>query len=367
MNNKSNQSQHLNSTSASAPIPLFELSTQFRHWRFSESGLEKARRDLNEGAVGRVRAKLEEERRVDTQDGMKMDEDIQISTSAIEYLTVADELSLVSFYLTKISQLCRASFFRLPETVEATAMTYLKRFYLRNTCMDYHPKNIMLTCLFLATKTENTSISIDSFASRIPKTTNDDVLSMEFLVAQSLRFEFKVHHAHLAARGIYLDLQQTSMNSGIGEGCDIEVLNERWLEVRDLLKASRLTDAEFLWTPSQIATAVWWISDPEGITEWIKSKAQRTLSEANSISVENQVKLIMSYLPALVELIQKAKSTSIDKERVTAIDRRLKFCRNPEKDPNSNLYKIKAKQTEQEEMVKQQEKSLREKVDDPFT
>ncbi|EGG07432.1 uncharacterized protein MELLADRAFT_35564, partial [Melampsora larici-populina 98AG31] len=314
-----------------------------RHWRFSESGLEKARRDLNEGAVGRVRAKLEEER---------IDEDIKISTSAIEYLTVADELSLVTFYLTKISQLCRASFFRLPESVEASAMSYLKRFYLRNTCMDYHPKNIMLTCLFLATKTENTSISIDSFASRIPKTTNDDVLSMEFLVAQSLRFEFKVHHAHLAARGIYLDLQQTLMNSGMGEQDDIEVLNERWIEVKELLRFSRLTDAEFLWTPSQIATAVWWIIEPERITEWIKSKAQR---------------LLMSYLPSLVELIKKSKSTSIDKERVTAIDRRLKFCRNPEKDPNSNLYKIKLKQSEQEEMVKQQEKSLREKVDDPFT
>lgn len=34
----------------------------YRHWRFSESGLEKARRDLNEGAVGRVKSKLEEER-----------------------------------------------------------------------------------------------------------------------------------------------------------------------------------------------------------------------------------------------------------------------------------------------------------------
>ncbi|KAH9807590.1 cyclin-like protein [Melampsora americana] len=357
----------------STSIPLFELSTQFRHWRFSESGLEKARKDLNEGAVGRVRSKLEEERRVDTQDGMKIEEDTQLSTSAIEYLTVADELSLVTFYLTKISQLCRASFFRLPETVEATAMTYLKRFYLRNTCMDYHPKNIMLTCLFLATKTENTSISIDSFASRIPKTTNDDVLSMEFLVAQSLRFEFKVHHAHLAARGIYLDLQQTSMNSGIGQGYDIELLNERWLEVKDLLRSSRLTDAEFLWTPSQIATAAWWICDPEGITEWIKSKAQRipqvnqTESSSSSSSVEKHVKLLMSYLPGLVDLIKRSKTTLVDKERVTAIDRRLKYCRNPEKDPNSNLYKIKLKQSQQEELAKQQEKNLREKVDDPFT
>ena len=52
-----------------------------------------------------------------------------------------DEISLVTFYLAKIPQLAQA--FRFNEAVASTAMTYLKRFYLRNTCMDYHPKNIM--------------------------------------------------------------------------------------------------------------------------------------------------------------------------------------------------------------------------------
>jgi cyclin H len=33
--------------------------------------------------------------------------------------------------------------FQFPEMVQATAMSYLKRFYLGNTVMDYHPKNIM--------------------------------------------------------------------------------------------------------------------------------------------------------------------------------------------------------------------------------
>lgn len=59
----------------------------------------------------------------------------------IQYLTVQDELSLVTYYLSGISQICRG--LKYPEMVEATAVTYLKRFYLRNTCMDYHPKNVM--------------------------------------------------------------------------------------------------------------------------------------------------------------------------------------------------------------------------------
>lgn len=98
--------------------------------------------------------------------------------------------------------------------------------------MDYHPKNVMfvhfyfrsvlaqigrgwadlllrtdrLTSIFLATKTENHYMTIHKFASML-KATPEDVLALEFLVSQSLRFEYKVHHAHLAGYGLSLDLQ----------------------------------------------------------------------------------------------------------------------------------------------------------------
>lgn len=60
--------------------------------------------------------------------------------------------------------------------------------------------------MFLATKTENYAVSIDTFASKL-KTKPDDILGLEFLVSQSLKFEYKVHHAHLALAGVVLDLQ----------------------------------------------------------------------------------------------------------------------------------------------------------------
>ncbi|KAI8457377.1 cyclin-like protein, partial [Phakopsora pachyrhizi] len=276
----------------------------------------------------------------------------------VEYLTVSDELELLTFYLSKISQLCRASFFKFPETVEATAMTYLKRFYLRNTCMDYHPKNIMLTCLFLATKTENVSISIDNFASRIPKTTNDDVLSLEFLVAQSLRFQFKVHHPHLAARGIYLDLQQCFL-----EAMDLNLLSNSWSKVSSLLRSARLTDLEFLWAPSQIAAAAWWAVDKTLTENWLLKKSDRkNLSQLPSLSIES----LTSHLSSISKVFLRAQEAPINKDRVTAVDRRLRFCRNPEKDPNSSLYKLKQAEIENESLSKHREKYSKEKAQDPF-
>lgn len=59
----------------------------------------------------------------------------------MSFLDADEELLLVKLYVSKINQLC--ALFRFPEEVEATAVTYLKRFYLRNTVMDWHPKNVM--------------------------------------------------------------------------------------------------------------------------------------------------------------------------------------------------------------------------------
>lgn len=64
-----------------------------------------------------------------------------------------------------------------------------------------------LTALFIATKTTNHPISLEAYANHIPKTLPSDVLDLEFLVAQSLGFDFAVWHAHRALWGIWLDIQ----------------------------------------------------------------------------------------------------------------------------------------------------------------
>lgn len=61
---------------------------------------------------------------------------------AAAYLSVDDELLLLRFYCIQVSKICRHGF-GLPEQVEATAISYLKRFYLKNSVMEWHPKTIM--------------------------------------------------------------------------------------------------------------------------------------------------------------------------------------------------------------------------------
>lgn len=53
-----------------------------------------------------------------------------------------EELLLVRFYCDQASKIVQTGF-NLPESVVTTAVSYVKRFYLKNSVMEYHPKIIM--------------------------------------------------------------------------------------------------------------------------------------------------------------------------------------------------------------------------------
>lgn len=65
------------------------------------------------------------------------------------YLEPEDELLLIRYYASTLPRTCAG--FGFPEGIEATAVSYLKRFYLWNTCMDYHPRKVMCVRLLLPT------------------------------------------------------------------------------------------------------------------------------------------------------------------------------------------------------------------------
>ena len=124
--------------------PIYEGSTQFRNWRFSPERLAHTRARLNAGAVDAIRVAFEtDEVRAYACYGVLCSHrhDQPGSSSRVQFLTADEELLLVKLYASKIPQMCQL--FRFPEEVEATAITYLKRFYLKNTVMDWHPKNVM--------------------------------------------------------------------------------------------------------------------------------------------------------------------------------------------------------------------------------
>ncbi|EMD41772.1 hypothetical protein CERSUDRAFT_128886 [Gelatoporia subvermispora B] len=309
--------------SSTAPrATLYEASTQYRHWRYSLQQLAHTRAALNTAAVSAIREAFES--------------DEPGSSSNVSFLSADEEHLLVKLYVGKISQLC--GHFRFPEEVEATAATYMKRFYLKNTVMDWHPKNVMLTALFLATKTTNHPISLEAYTSHIPKTAPSDVLDLEFLVAQSLGFDFAVWHAHRSLWGLWLDIQSLP-------DAPLDDLRASYDAALKHVRASRLTDAELVYAPSQIALACLSLASPPLAVAWARSKFPAIPDPP-----------VLAVLEPIKDMILKDGSPP-EVEAVREVDRRLKLCKNPEKVVGSTAYTKKKEEAERKADEKRRRKA----------
>lgn len=223
--------------------------------------------------------------------------------------------------------------------------------------MTYHPKEIMRTALFLSTKTENSYINLDAFAAKFPKASREDVLAPEFLLCQGLRFTFDVRHPYRGLEGGYMELlalasgkQQTGPNSTASSaqiiqqgmkhlepakgGTKVTISAEEVVKRVDkakrkageVLKTSALlTDAYFLFTPSQI-----WLS-----ALYLVDKPLARFYIDNKFSTPSDLKpKLLNTLRACAELLRSSPSADpgeAEMDELKKIDKKLYKCRNPEK------------------------------------
>jgi len=208
----------------------------------------------------------------------------------------------------------------------------------------------MLTALFLATKTTNNPISLEAYTNHIPKTAPNDVLDLEFLVAQSLGFEFAVWHAHRALWGIWLDVQSLPNTTQ-------KLPTELYDTALNQIRASRLTDAELIYTPSQIAIAAFSLVLPELAMQWVAAKFPSEVTKLKKSTGEIAQMITVHGQPPNIESVRE-------------VDRRLKLCKNPEKVVGSKAYlarKLDEKRVSEEKRNKKAAESQKGMEDeDPF-
>ncbi|KAJ1975118.1 hypothetical protein H4R34_004455 [Dimargaris verticillata] len=308
----------------------YEQSSQCRHWRFSRAKLHEIRRATNQSGIERARANIAAEKDELHQQQTQPAPDSQDDT-AVNYLTLEDELALCHFYETRIETVSK--YFKFPNQVKATAVVFMKRFFLYNTVMDYPPKFIMLTCLYLATKTENHFIQIEEFAKPSTlKTTPKDILDYEFIVSQSLKFEFTIHHPYSPLYGFFLDAQAVVDNMAL--------LTQVYNKAMEWCHKSLFTDLVFLYFPSQVALAAMLLAAQDvgwDFDTYLTYKFTEPVPRQELVTILTDIAAILkAYQPITVTTVRD-------------IDRKLIYCRNPEKDPSSLLYQKKLQQAEDAE------------------
>lgn len=86
----------------------------------------------------------------------------------------------------------------------------MKRFYLNNSVIEHHPKNIMVTCIFLAAKIEEFNVTMEQFVANIRgdrQRASDIVLKNELLLLHSLKYHLTIWHPYRPIEGFLIDIK----------------------------------------------------------------------------------------------------------------------------------------------------------------
>eukprot|EP00128_Syssomonas_multiformis_P007621 Colp12_sorted_trinity150504_noHs@19806 len=210
----------------------FLTSTHRKHWLFaSQAELDAKRLKANEEARADIK-KLSS----------------KVSDSA--FLGAEDEKKFVNYMLQKLKQFCESGLtIPAPPKVVATASTYFKRFYLKNSMMNYDPSDMMFVCVFLACKVEEFFQTLDEFVRKLGtkkgEKTKKYVLEHEVVLATELNYDLTVHSPFHALHGLAIDVRAR---------CDaVSGISATTAEAQKLIMNSYLTDVILLYPPSQLS------------------------------------------------------------------------------------------------------------------
>jgi cyclin H len=201
--------------------------------------------------------------------------------------------------------------------------------------MTYHPKQIMMCALFLATKSDHWHISLQRFASRIGNTTEEDVKAPEFLLMQGLRFTLDVRHP---MRGLEGGVGE--MLAIIEDGSPFTDENDKRAAQRrvgtaaerasNLLRtAAQMTDAYFLYTPSQIWLAALQVADHDLVSTYVAKKLDYIGVEG--LALRDKLNKTLSSCADLLASYKSPDDDPAEAKEMKRIGKKLHLCQNPEK------------------------------------
>jgi cyclin H len=338
---------------------IYRTSSQFRVWSFSPESLAERRRRTHEIAIERI----EDQRKNSGANGASINGGNGTShEDKLDYLTEEEELRLVQRYCDMIratndhlSWPANVKVRTTPQQKEhsrketnilrnqATAIQYFRRFYLSNSALTYPPKEIYKTALYLANKAESNGWAVSAFAQRI-SAKPEEILACEYKVIQALRFTLDVRQPNRGLKGVMMELDNIVEGQpnpqlraeiekleapGKGAGTPWRAGSSVRERVQLAYSAARgmldspalLTDAYFLYTPSQIVFASLQLADPP-LADWYLSTKILTTSPIRA--------KVLATLRSCAEILSSFKQSDVlSKDERAALEDKLDKCRDP--------------------------------------
>lgn len=311
---------------------FYRSSTQYRHWSFTPAQLAKQRSITNSHAADRVCVAFQRARGNDP----ARDED---GADQVDTLTTDEEQKIIEWGSNNIIELGKR--LNMSHPVVATGIQYLRRFYLMNSPMTYHPKAIQVCALWLAVKSCHVPPSTRQFMDQAD-ITEDELKSPEFLLLQGNKFTLDVRHPFKGLDGGSIEIRELLADGKLlpsEKNADTRVTAAIDKATNYLRREAQLTDVYFLFTPAQIWLAALHLADAELTTAYLATKFDTLLaSDPPPPTPEADLRAIQAKLTVTVqkcaEVLASYKSPEQDKKErkeIGRIGRKLAKCQDPEK------------------------------------
>lgn len=313
---------------------MFASSSQLKHWMFNNEGeIQSLRQEANERYVEEHGTKMSEEQR------------------QAYFLSASEERHLCRHFEFVLKEFCSRFQPPMPKYVLGTALCYFKRFYINCSAMDYHPKDIMLTCVYLASKVEEFNVSINQFVGNLKGDREkfaNIILTFELLLMDKLNYHLLIHNPYRPMEGLFIDLKTRFRV--------LENPEKLRKGAEEFLEKSLMTDVCMLFAPSQVALTAVLVSAAKE-----KANLDRYVTETllKGMSPED-IKKLQVQIKKLRYMVKSQEQ--IPREQMAHLQRKLDHCRNQENNPESEVYKRKLQEmlNEDEEIQTKKRKKISE-------
>ncbi|CAI4053734.1 TFIIH complex kinase subunit CCL1 SKDI_16G2900 [Saccharomyces kudriavzevii IFO 1802] len=300
---------------------IYRHSSQYRMWSYTREQLQEKRIDTNARAVAYIEENLLKFREAHD----LAEEEMKVLEAKAIPLTMEEELNLVNFYAKKVQVI--AQHLNLPTEVVATSISFFRRFFLENSVMQIDPKSIVHTTIFLACKSENYFISVDSFAQKA-KSNRESILKFEFKLLESLKFSLLNHHPYKPLHGFFLDIQNILYGK-----VDLNYMGQIYDRCKKRISGALLSDVVYFYTPPQITLAALLIEDEALVTRYLEMKFPNVegIQEPEAKNMTKEAQNDTSKTEKDKKQNTKDEKSSIDAVKLLAV---IRECKDLIEEPN---------------------------------
>jgi len=184
--------------------------------------------------------------------------------------------------------------------VSATAITFLQRFYLHNSLLVHDPRLVMMACILLAGKVEESNVSMRELLKLNPKSALEDVLDVELKLMHGVGYNLKVFHPQNLLATITADVKRSlaadpKMAARVAEHSE---KSKSWLpEAERIVELLQLTPVVLCFAPLDVAAAALLLAQPSELPLPLETYLTRRFGVSASTRISASCAGILEMLP----------------------------------------------------------------------